>query len=294
MAKTRFFRIAVEGATATDGRIITRDMIDQSASDYNTVTYTARINCEHLRGFSPEPPFNSYGSVSAVKAEDFEIEIAGQKQKRRALYGQLDPNNQMVTTIKAGQKIFTSCEFQPDFAKTGKFGLVGLAITDNPASLGTEALSFSAFKPMWDARKTDPTNFFSAAEENLFELEAPAAALPDPSAGAFASMKAFFDRFTAAPGSTTVVPPVAPVPPVTPATTTPVEPANDNNFAQVIQGLSFINASLVALNAKVDTDVGSVRGDLTTLQTKLATTEAPGGQFRQLSTGGGTTVVTDC
>jgi len=171
MAKTKFFRIAVEGATATDGRTITREMIEQSAAAYNPTTYTARINCEHLRGFSPEPPFNAYGSVLALKAEDFEIQIDGKPQTRRALYAQLDANSQLVATVKADQKIFTSCEFAEDFAQTKKHGLVGLAVTDNPASLGTEALSFSALKPMWDARKTAPGNFFSAAEENVFALD---------------------------------------------------------------------------------------------------------------------------
>ena len=117
MAKTRFFRVAVEGATATDGRTISADMIDQSAVGYKTVAYTARINCEHLRGFSPEPPFNAYGSVVAVKAEDFTLKIDGKDVKRRALYAQPDPNDQMVKTIRSDQKIFTSCEFTPDFAK---------------------------------------------------------------------------------------------------------------------------------------------------------------------------------
>lgn len=289
MAKTRFFRIAVEGATATDGRVITREMIDQSAAAYNTVTYTARINCEHLRGFSPEPPFNAYGSVIALKAEDFEITIDGAKQTRRALYGQFDANEQMVATVKADQKIFTSCEFQPDFAKTGKFGLVGLAITDNPASLGTEALKFSAFKPMWDARKSDPTNFFSACEENLFGLETPPAVVEQDTAaaGAFAAMTAFFSRFTG--GTQAPTPPAPPTPPVT-----PTPPANDNFAQQVTEGLGLINASLTALSAKLDSDVGSVRTDLTALQTRLSTTEAPGGQQRTPATGGDTTIVTDC
>ena len=34
MAKTRFFRVAVEGAT-TDGREISREWIDQMAASYN-------------------------------------------------------------------------------------------------------------------------------------------------------------------------------------------------------------------------------------------------------------------
>jgi hypothetical protein len=289
MAKTRFFRIAVEGATATDGRTITREMIEQSAAAYNTATYTARINCEHIRGFSPTPPFNAYGSVLALRADDHQIMIDGKPQTRRALYGQLDPNDQMVATIKADQKIFTSCEFQPDFAKTGKFGLVGLAITDNPASLGTEALTFSAFKPMWDARKSDPTNFFSAAEENLFQLEAetpPANPQDDQVTGAFASMKAFFDKFTGTPS------PTPPAPPSPPATTAP---ANDN-FAQVQEGMGLINASLVALNAKIDASgaqSASTASDLAALKTQLESTDDK--KFtRAPATGGGNIIETDC
>lgn len=39
---------------------------------------------------------------------------------------------------KAAQKVYTSMEIQPNFANTGKCYLVGLAVTDDPASLGTE------------------------------------------------------------------------------------------------------------------------------------------------------------
>lgn len=288
MAKTPFFCIAVEGATATDDRVITREMIDQSAADYNTATYTARINCEHIRGFSPEGPFNAYGSVVALKAEDREITIGGEKQTRRALFAQFDANDQMVATVKADQKIFTSSEFQPNFAKTGRFGLVGVAITDNPASLGTDALKFSAFKPMWDARKTDPTNFFSAAEENLFSIQSPVVEIQEDAAaaGAFAAMASFFSRWTG--GNPAPTPPAPPAPPVTTA-----PPANDN-FSQLMEGLGLVNASLTALSAKVDRDVGSVRTDLSGLQTRLSTTSVTGGQPRQPATGGDAAIVTDC
>jgi hypothetical protein len=288
MAKTRFFRVAVEGATATDGRTISADMIDQSAVGYNTVAYTARINCEHLRGFSPEPPFNAYGSVVAVKAEDFTLKIDGKDVKRRALYAQLDPNEQMVKTIRADQKIFTSCEFTPDFAKTGKFGLVGLAITDNPASLGTEALSFSALKPMWDGRKTDPANFFSAAEENLFAFETGESAEQH---GVLASMKALFDTFTAKIGKTddAVTPPV--VPPVTP----PKPDAANDNFATLITGLGETMTAALGLYATSnDAKVTQISTDLAALTAKLGTTEAPHTYTRAPAAGGGTAIATDC
>ena len=35
---------------------------------------------------------------------------------------------------KAAQKVYTSMEIQPNFANTGKCYLVGLAVTDDPAS----------------------------------------------------------------------------------------------------------------------------------------------------------------
>lgn len=44
--------------------------------------------------------------------------------------------------VKAGQKVYTSMEIRPNFANSGKCYLVGLAVTDDPASLGTEYLEF--------------------------------------------------------------------------------------------------------------------------------------------------------
>lgn len=288
MAKTRFFRIAVEGSTATDGRTISAEMIDQSAAAYNAVTYTARINCEHIRGFSPEAPFNAYGSVLALKAEDFKITIDGKEQTKRALYAQLDANDQLVKTVKADQKIFTSCEFTADFAKTGKFGLVGLAVTDNPASLGTEALSFSALKPMWDGRKTDPANFFSAAEENQFAFDTSETAEQH---GMLASMKALFDTFTAKIGKTddAGTPPV--VPPVTPPKP---DPANDN-FVGLITGLGETMTAALGLYATAnDAKVTQISTDLAALTAKLGNTEAPHTYTRVPAAGGGTAIATDC
>jgi hypothetical protein len=44
--------------------------------------------------------------------------------------------------VRAGQKVYTSMEIRPNFANSGKCYLVGLAVTDDPASLGTEYLEF--------------------------------------------------------------------------------------------------------------------------------------------------------
>ena len=73
--------------------------------------------------------------------------------------------------VEKRQKIYTSMEVDLDFADTGEAYLVGLAVTDTPASLGTSMLQFSAQQvkngdesPL-ASRKQRPENLFSAAVE---------------------------------------------------------------------------------------------------------------------------------
>ena len=73
--KSKFFRAFVEGNTISDGRTITAGMIDEIVATFNRETYSPRINVEHIAGYSPEPPFNGYGDVYAVKAQDDQITI---------------------------------------------------------------------------------------------------------------------------------------------------------------------------------------------------------------------------
>lgn len=155
---TKFFRIATEGATS-DGRVIDRQMIVQMAASYDPATYGARINMEHIRGYDPTGLFKAYGDVIALKAEE-------QDGKMR-LFAQLDPTAELVAFNKARQKVFCSMEVNPDFADTGEAYLTGLAVTDNPASLGCEMLAFSAkakVNPLAE-RKQDPQNLFTEAVE---------------------------------------------------------------------------------------------------------------------------------
>ncbi len=166
---SRFFRVAVEGAT-TDGRKIERAHLEQMAASYDRNTYSARISLEHIKGVLPDGPFRAYGDVQAVKTE--EVEIGG--KKKLALFAQLSPNPALIELNKAGQKLYTSIEINPEFADTGEAYLVGLAVTDNPASLGTEALEFAAKHPdanPWTKRKTDPDNVVTAAQEFTLEME---------------------------------------------------------------------------------------------------------------------------
>jgi len=164
--RSKWTRIAVEGAT-TDGRKIERKWIEEMAAQYSPNTYGARINCEHIKWAWPGGEFGAYGDVVALKTE--EVEING--DKKLALLAQLEPNDALLALNKAGQKVYTSIEVQPEFADTGKAYLVGLAITDTPASLGTEALAFSAQNGTLASRKKDKDNLFTAAEEALIEFE---------------------------------------------------------------------------------------------------------------------------
>ncbi|WP_186791292.1 GPO family capsid scaffolding protein, partial [Salmonella enterica] len=57
-----------------------------------------------------------------------------------------------------------SMEIQPNFGNSGKCYLVGLAVTDDPASLGTEYLEFCR------KAKHNPLQRFKASPENVFSV----------------------------------------------------------------------------------------------------------------------------
>jgi hypothetical protein len=119
MAKSKFFRVAVEGPTV-DGRVIERQMLVEAADSYEPDTYTARINCEHIAGYSPDRPFNCYGTVRSLRTEEIELTVNGAKKKLLSLVAEIEANDQLVELNKAGQKLFTSCELHPDFAGGGR------------------------------------------------------------------------------------------------------------------------------------------------------------------------------
>lgn len=162
---SKYFRIATEGAT-TDGRQISRIWLTQMAANYDPARYGARVWVEHIRGIGPDSTFKAFGDVLALKIEKVE-------DGKLALFAQIDPTPDLVALNKARQKIYTSMEVDPDFAKSGEAYLVGLAVTDTPASLGTEMLQFAASAPAnpLAARKQSPGNLFSAATETAITFE---------------------------------------------------------------------------------------------------------------------------
>jgi hypothetical protein len=167
MPKSKFFRVAVEGGT-TDGRTITREWLEQMAKRYNQSTYGARVNMEHIRGIDPEGLFKMYGDITAAKTEEVDME----GEQRLALFVQIDPTPELIALNKKRQKVYTSIEIHPNLNEKGAY-MMGLAVTDSPASLGTEMLQFcskATVNPLAD-RKYHPTCLFTEALETVIEFE---------------------------------------------------------------------------------------------------------------------------
>lgn len=167
-SKSKWFVVATEGAT-TDGREINKEWLSQIAKNYNPKnTYGARINLEHFRWrwFDKNDAHSySYGDVLAVKTEE-------RKDGKLQLLAQIEPTDALVALVKDKQKVYTSIEIDLDFSDTGKAYLVGLAVTDSPASLGTEYLTFCAgakHSPLAD-RKQHEGNLFTEAVETKLEF----------------------------------------------------------------------------------------------------------------------------
>ncbi|MFK3888462.1 GPO family capsid scaffolding protein [Sphingomonas sp. NPDC079357] len=270
--KSQYFRCFVAGSTISDGRTITPEMIDQIVETFNAETYTPRINVEHMKGYSPEPPFNGYGSVIGVRAQDDEITIDGKKERRRALYAQVDGNAQLVKLAKADQKPFPSVELTPSYAGIDKVGLIGLAFTDSPASIATQRLQFS--------RSAPGTFHAHGAEAVTLEFEgAPAdpAGIADAIRTGFASVAALFSR-----GEPEKKEEPKPKP----------EAANDN-FAAFATAIGEQMATQLAAAIQPIADAQArFRSDVDALTRQLATT--PDGTFsRAPATGGNGALLTD-
>jgi hypothetical protein len=140
-------RVATSGPTV-DGREILPQELRDIAETYKAATYTAVIWCEHERWYG------SHGTVYAVRlVEEGDDLVPGQI----ALEAQLKPNDKLLWLNDQGEKLFTSIEITPNFANTGKAYLTGLAVTDEPASLGTQELYFS--------KKTSKAAYFAASLE---------------------------------------------------------------------------------------------------------------------------------
>ncbi|MGC9853362.1 GPO family capsid scaffolding protein [Escherichia coli] len=170
MAKkvSKWFRIGVEGDTC-DGCVISGDDIQEMADSFDPRVYGCRINLEHIKSLWPDSPFKRYGDVTEVKAEIISDDSA--LNGKKALFARIAPLDELVSMVRAGQKVYTSMEIRPNFSNSGKCYLIGLAVTDDPASLGTEYLEFCsrASQNPLAGKKDQPGDHFSVA--SLAELE---------------------------------------------------------------------------------------------------------------------------
>lgn len=132
---TDWLCIATSGQTV-DGRTIEPVWMYNAAETYDRNTYTALIWPCHPQFDINERSFTyNLGEVDALKVE----EVDGKTK----LYAQIIPNQFLIEANNLGQKLFTSAEFVPDFAGSGKDYLFGLVVTDIPASLGTDKLDLN-------------------------------------------------------------------------------------------------------------------------------------------------------
>lgn len=276
MLRSKKFRVATEGAT-TDGREISRAWIEQMARTYNPARYGARVWIEHMRSMLPDGMFPALGDVITVTAEKVENGMLG-------LFAEIEPTPALVKMNRERQKVFSSIEIDPDFAGSGEAYLVGLGVTDSPASLGTEMLAFSAAAPMFAARKVRKENLFSAATEVQIEF----IDVPDADPGLLARvtelLSGWRQRDKADHG------------------------ARFGDIDAAVQAVATAQAelgtgqrtqagaldSLQQRLATLEQSLAAQQQAFGTLQQTLSTTPAPGTKQRPTATGGGQSALTDC
>ncbi|HCQ8027593.1 TPA: GPO family capsid scaffolding protein [Klebsiella pneumoniae] len=284
MAKkvSKWFRIGVEGDTC-DGRVISATDIQEMAETFDPRVYGCRINLEHLKGILPDGPFSRYGDVVELKSE--KIDDDSVLKGKLALFAKITPTDDLIAMNKKLQKVYTSMEIQPNFANSGKCYLVGLAVTDDPASLGTEYLEFcrgAKFNPL-NRFKAEPGNLISVA--TLAELE-----FEDQAENVFTALsdkvKAIFSRKQASDD--------ARFHDVHEAVTTVSEHVQENLTATE-QRLATLENAFATLKQDVTTKADQTRQAFSQLKTSLDKTESTTQPRRKLSTGGGgDELLTDC
>nr|WP_139503710.1 GPO family capsid scaffolding protein [Escherichia coli] len=284
MAKkvSKFFRIGVEGDTC-DGRIISGNDIQEMAESFDPRVYGCRINLEHIRGLFPDGDFKRLGDVVELKAEKIDDDSA--LNGKWALFARITPTDDLIAMNKKLQKVYTSMEIQPNFANTGKCYLVGLAVTDDPASLGTEYLEFcrnAKHNPL-QRFKANPENVFSAATLAELEFED----VPDTVLNSLADkVKAIFSRKQVSDD--------ARLNDVHEAVTTVSEHVQ-TNLTKQDERLSAMETALATFKQEMTGKVEETSQAFSTLKTTLDKTESFSQPRRtKASGGGGDELLTDC
>lgn len=126
--KTGWLCVATEGDTV-DGRTIERQWIIDMGETYNASHYAALLWPEHERDFG------NFGEVLEAEWHEGEDGLA-------RLFVSLRPNKRLIYANDEGQLLYFSVEPELNWRGGERTYLMGLAVTDNPASTGTTRLRF--------------------------------------------------------------------------------------------------------------------------------------------------------
>lgn len=258
---------ATEGATV-DGRTITKQWIEDMAAQYSTDEYTAMIWPEHFR--SNWGPFEgkNWGTVDEVKAS-----TTGGKLR---LYAKLTANDYLLAANKDGQKLFMSIEAEPDYKGTGKVYLIGLAVTDSPASTGTSRLKFSVGEKQYDHEVSQLEELLSSDFIKDTDQQNPEK-YSATEKGFVAALLDLFKKHT------------TPEPTKAAATDTEEEPMDKQQFETLMGVVNGLATKVGELDGKVEAfgkkpDAPATTTEPVTTTVPAATTEATGVTAEQFST----------
>jgi len=157
--KTGWVIVATSGET-TDGRKIEKKWLEDMAANYSERLYSAKIWPNHERYYG------SQGKVLALKVEPAADPLLKGEVHLMAI---LAPSDNLVYANQQGRLVHTSIEVLKNFANRGFYYLGGLAVTDNPASLGTTELQFSDSAEKFHFQG-DALDLSSAEEKGFFDF----------------------------------------------------------------------------------------------------------------------------
>lgn len=252
---TDFIVIATEGQTI-DGRAFKKEWFDKMAKNYDPEVYCAVINAEHF-----------YGNYGTVK----ELRVGKNSAGKATLEAKLIPEAALLNQEGPFKRVFTSVEILEDFPAPGDQYLVGLAITNTPASTGTTQLCFktmdnrkverfpseellfkesssdkdaslvlsiiSAIKEFFTTSNKPKEEEDTMTDEQLKKITEPIATLQ----ASVASLEAkFVEKFT---------PPKADPPPAAPATAaTPAPASQPTDFSAIMKAVQDTGAAVAKLS----------------------------------------------
>ncbi|PAJ72253.1 phage capsid protein [Pseudoalteromonas sp. NBT06-2] len=170
--RTTPLAIAAVGLTV-DGREISEKDIDDIVATYNYKKYGARINFNHAGDWSgwEAKQLQNINLNGGMLGDVLEVSTDINDDGVKVLLAVLSPNASFVALNQADQAVYFSIEINRNFMNTEQSYLVGLAVTDKPASTYTHRCKFSEEQPQTVQSKGDTDVTFLKVE--LGDLKKP-------------------------------------------------------------------------------------------------------------------------